>query len=142
MTTIMAEQGAPAAIISFVQQLPMGNLVTVVWILCAFICLATCIDSTAYSLAMVASKDVKEGQEPPRWHRMLWAFTLTFIGIALLAMGGLKPIQTICVVSSFPLLFVITLSVISFLKWLKEDYGEMNKELIPVREYGEKELAN
>lgn len=142
MTTIMSEQGAPAAIISFVQQLPMGNLVTIVWILCAFICLATCIDSTAYSLAMVASEDVKEGQEPPRWHRMLWAFTLTFIGIALLAMGGLKPIQTICVVSSFPLLFVITLSIISFFKWLKEDYGNLDTEIIPVKEYGEEELAN
>ena len=137
VTDIMAKDGAPAAIISFVQQLPMGNLVVVVWILCAFVCLATCIDSTAYSLALVASKDVVEGQEPPRWHRMVWAFSLTLVGIALLAMGGLKPIQTICVVTALPLLFIISLSIISFMRWLKEDYGHLESELKPRNQYGE-----
>lgn len=135
VSEIMSENGAPAAIISFVQQLPMGNLVVVVWIMCAFICLATNIDSTAYSLAIVASKDVRESQEPARWHRMLWAFTLTFIGVALLLLGGLKPIQTICVVSGFPLLLVIGIATVSFLKWLKEDYGELEQDLKPVRTY-------
>ncbi|MCG8473338.1 MAG: BCCT family transporter [Desulfobacterales bacterium] len=134
-TDIMANDGAPAAIISFVQQLPMGNLLVAIWVLCAFICLATNVDSTAYSLAIVASTNVKENQDPPRWHRMVWAFALTIVGIALLAMGGLKPIQTICVVTALPLLIVISLSVVSFMRWLKEDYGELEKELRPVNEY-------
>lgn len=137
MTEIMNKEGAPAAIISFVQQLPLGNLLVVIWICCAFICLATCIDSTAYSLAIVASRDVQEGQEPPRWHRMLWAFSLTLVGIALLAMGGLKPVQTICVVTGFPLLVVISIAVASFLRWLEEDYGELETDLQPVKIYTE-----
>ena len=142
MTDIMSKDGAPAAIISFAQQLPLGDLVVVVWILCAFVCLATCIDSTAYSLALVASKDVVEGQEPPRWHRMVWAFSLTLVGIALLAMGGLKPIQTICVVTGLPLLVVITISVISFLRWLKEDYGCQEADLKPTKVYADGKAVN
>jgi len=50
-------------------------------------------------------------------------------------MGGLKPIQTICVVTGFPLLIVISLATVSFLKWLKEDYGELNEDLVPDKIY-------
>jgi BCCT family betaine/carnitine transporter len=43
------------------------------------------------------------------------------MAVALMYLGGLKPLQTASLIVALPLLFVIALCVWSLLKWLKED---------------------
>lgn len=121
VSQLLTEKGAPYAIISFIRSLPLGSFLLVVWVGCAFISLATCLDSAAYTLSFVASDNVHEGQEPPRWHRLVWAFSLAGVTVVLLVLGGLKPLQTIAVASAFPLIFIMGLSIASFIKWVKAD---------------------
>lgn len=135
---ILNESGAPAAIVSIMTALPLGTTVLVVFLVLAFIFLATTIDSSAYALASVASKELHPDQEPARWHRFFWAILLATVAITLLYVGGLNTLQTLAIITSFPVVFILIIMAVSFLKWLKEDEiknrnktnNEYNKKIV------------
>lgn len=118
---ILNEHGAPAAIVATIQGLPMGSVVLGVFVVLTLIFLATTLDSSAYTLADVASKELQSDQEPARWHRLFWASMLGTVAITMMYGGGLKALQTLSIITAFPLIFVLAISALSFLKWLKED---------------------
>jgi len=59
--------------------------------------------------------------EPLRWNRLFWAIALGAMAGALMYRGGLRPLQTASLIVALPLIFVIALSVWSFVRWLRED---------------------
>ncbi|WP_079529454.1 BCCT family transporter [Halobacillus hunanensis] len=122
VTEILANQDAYTAIISIVQAMPLGNIVLVLFLMLMMVFLATTLDSSAFTLAFVATKEIKSEEDPPRWHRIFWAFILAVISLVLLYSGGLGALQTLSVITSFPLIFIFIIMVISFMKWLREDY--------------------
>jgi BCCT family betaine/carnitine transporter len=116
---IMNEVSPQAAIVAVVRALPTGPFVLVLFVAMAFIYSATTLQASAYTIASVASRDLVAGEsEPLRWNRLFWALAL---GVALMYLGGLEPLQTASLIVALPLIFVITLCVWSFLRWLKED---------------------
>ena len=97
----------------------------IVFVVLAFIFGATTLDSSAFTLAAVATEEQKgEIQEPARWHRLFWAFVLAGVSLSLMYLGGLKPLQTASVVVALPLMGVLIIMVWSFKNWLVEDYGD------------------
>jgi BCCT family betaine/carnitine transporter len=88
----------------------------------AFIYSATTLQASAYTIASVASRELVAGEsEPLRWNRLFWALALGGMAVALMYLGGLEPLQTASLIVALPLIFVISLCVWSFLRWLKED---------------------
>jgi BCCT family betaine/carnitine transporter len=119
---IMNDVSPQAAIVAVVNALPMGTFVLVLFLAMAFVYSATTLQASAYTIASVASKDLRAGEsEPLRWNRLFWALALGGMAVALMYLGGLKPLQTASLVVAFPLMFIIALCVWSFLRWLKED---------------------
>jgi BCCT family betaine/carnitine transporter len=119
---IMNEVSPQAAIVAVVEALPVGTLFLVLFVAMCFIYSATTLQASAYTIASVASKDLVAGEsEPQRWNRLFWALALGGMAVALMYLGGLKPLQTASLIVALPLIFVIALSVWSFLRWLKED---------------------
>jgi BCCT family betaine/carnitine transporter len=119
---IMADVSPQAAIVAVIEALPFGTFMLVIFLLMGFIYSATTVDSSAYSIASVASKDLKAGErEPRRWNRVFWALTLGTMAVALMYLGGLEPLKTVSLVVAFPLMIIIAISVGSLLRWLKED---------------------
>ncbi|MEE4217778.1 MAG: BCCT family transporter [Xanthomonadales bacterium] len=119
---IMNESSPQAAIVAVIEALPMGAFILTLFIAMCFIYSATTLDSSAYTISAVASKNLVAGEaEPRRWNRMFWALALGTVALALMYLGGLKPLQTAAVIVAVPLVFVIALSVWSLLRWLKED---------------------
>jgi BCCT family betaine/carnitine transporter len=119
---IMNEVSPQAAIVAVVESLPAGTLVLVLFVAMCFIYSATTLQASAYTIAAVASKDLVAGEsEPKRWNRLFWALALGAMAVALMYLGGLKPLQTASLIVAVPLIFVIALSVWSLLRWLKED---------------------
>jgi BCCT family betaine/carnitine transporter len=92
-----------------------------------FIFLATLIDSVAYTIACVCTKDMEKEPEPARWHRIIWAVVLAAIAIALLLIGGTQPVMAASVITSVFIVPILIILTISFYKWIKEDFGEMTK---------------
>lgn len=122
---IMNESSPQAAIVAVIEALPLSGFIMVLFIAMCFIYSATTLDSSAYTISAVASRDLVAGEaEPRRWNRLFWALVLGTVALALMYLGGLKPLQTAAVIVAVPLIFIISLSVLSLLKWLREDASE------------------
>ena len=101
----------------------VAPVLLIVFIVLAFIFGATTLDSSAFTLATVATEEQEDATtEPARWHRLFWAVVLAVVSLSLMYLGGLKPLQTASIVVGLPLMVVLTLMVISFFRWLEADY--------------------
>ncbi len=119
---IMNDASPQAAIVAVVKALPLGTFILVLFVGMCFVYSATTLQASAYTIASVASRDLKAGErEPLRWNRLFWALALGGMAVSLMHLGGLKPLQTASLVVAFPLMFVIATCVWSLLRWLKED---------------------
>ena len=107
----------------------VGQRPVLVFVVLAFIFGATTLDSSAFTLASVATEEQSEATtEPARWHRLFWAIVLAGVSLSLMYLGGLKPLQTASIVVALPLMVVLIIMTVAFFKWLKEDYPEVGLE--------------
>ena len=73
ITSLMAEQGPAEAIATVFATLPLSTIVLPSVIVLLFVFLATTLDSSAYILASVSTKELTGDEQPDRWNRVLWA---------------------------------------------------------------------
>ncbi|MCL1698808.1 BCCT family transporter [Lysinibacillus sp. Bpr_S20] len=114
-------QGTEAAIITALTSMPLGFIVMILYLLVAAIFLATTVNSAAFTLSDVASKNLEMGEEPARWYRVFWGILLTSISIILMYGDGLKALQTLSIITGFPLIFVTALMIAALVKSLREN---------------------
>ncbi|MBS3680259.1 BCCT family transporter [Ornithinibacillus massiliensis] len=107
--------GAPATIIAILNQLPISGFIVLMFTILAIIFLSTTFDSASYILAAVVQKHVPGG-EALRWNRLFWAFTLLILPLVLMFIGDLEALQTASIVAGFPVMFIMLLLAISFVK--------------------------
>lgn len=137
IVSILNEHGATKAIFSMLSELPFSWFIILLFTLLCIIFTATTFDSISYILASVVQKDVT--QEPMRWNRLFWAFTLSFMPAVLMFLGGLSTLQTAAIVGGLPLLGIAVMLMISAVKATtldirhQEDYVEptINIEDLP-----------
>ncbi len=122
LNEILNTSGGPATVVEILNTLPLSAIVLPFFVILALIFLSTSMDSATYILSAIATKELKEGQEPARWHRMVWGSILAIISISLLLVGGLRVVQTSAVVVSVPIYIFYLLLIVSLLKWLKQDF--------------------
>ncbi len=65
--------------------------------------LATTLDSAAYVLASISTRNLPGDQEPSKSNRLVWAFSLAFIAVGLLMVGGLKAVQSTSIIIALPM---------------------------------------
>jgi len=121
LAAILASEGIPGTVQAILNTLPMPGLITAVFIVLCFIFLATTLDSAAYVLASVSSRRLTGDQEPRRSIRLIWAFLIAGVGVALIQVGGLRPVQTSTIVVALPMIPVLGILMWSLMRWLKED---------------------
>ncbi len=117
---LMADHGAAYTIIEIWAALPLPTLTIWGFLILCFVATVTLVNASSYTLAMSTCKAVTGYEEPPLWVRLGWSILVGIIGITLLALGGLKPIQTAIIVGGCPLFFVNILILVSFFKDAKE----------------------
>ena len=101
----------------------IAPILLIIFIILAFIFGATTLDSSAFTLASVATEEQDDANtEPARWHRLFWAIILAVVSLSLMYLGGLKPLQTASIVVGLPLMVVLAIIVVSFFRWLEQDY--------------------
>jgi len=121
---ILNNQDGNLAIVAGFHQLPLGSVAIALFCFVSIIFSATTYDSASYILASTATKEIKPSEDPPRWHRAFWSFTLAVLPITLMYVGGLKVAQTSVLVVSLPILFVFVLMTYSLLQSLEEDHAK------------------
>ncbi|WP_275075221.1 L-carnitine/gamma-butyrobetaine antiporter [Providencia rettgeri] len=113
---LIDEFGVPRAIIETWAALPLSTVTIWGFFILCFIATVTLINACSYTLAMSTCRAVKDGEEPPLLVRIGWSVLVGVIGIVLLALGGLKPIQTAIIAGGCPLFFVNIMVTLSFIK--------------------------
>ncbi|WP_275591300.1 BCCT family transporter [Pseudomonas putida] len=121
VSAILSQQGIPAAVLAILKTMPFSSLVIGAFVLLCFVFLATTLDSAAYVLASVTSRELSGYEEPQRWLRIVWALLLAVIGIGLLKVGGLKAVQTSTIVVALPLIPVLGILTWSLLRMIRAD---------------------
>ncbi|MGS0724911.1 BCCT family transporter, partial [Shewanella sp. 0m-11] len=71
-------------------------------------------------------------EDPMRWNRLFWAFTLSLMPSALLFMGGLATLQTAAIVGGLPLLIIAVMLMISGVKAATLDLAHQDDYVDPV----------
>ena len=117
-------QSASAAIFGFLSKLPMYWLIFPLFMLVGFVYSATTVDSSAYAIAIVASKE-STGREPSVINRATWAIALGAIGVLLMKFGGIEPLKFSSIIVSLPIVGLMVIAYMSLLKWLKEDQADI-----------------
>ena len=110
---------SPQVVVEFLNAQPISGVVIVLFFILSFIFVATSLDSAAFTLASTASINLAPDGQPPRWHRLVWAFVLSGTALSLMYLGGLKVLQAASVVVGLPLVGVMTMMVLSFMRLLK-----------------------
>ncbi|MDI3323953.1 BCCT family transporter [Pontibacterium granulatum] len=123
LQAVLSEGGIPATVVAVLQTLPMADLVLPTFTLLCFVFLATTVDSSAYMLASICTKEITGYQEPARWNRILWTLLLALVGVGLLSVGGLKAVQTSTILVALPMIPVLAIMAASMLRWAREDFG-------------------
>lgn len=113
---LIDQYGVPRAIIETWAALPLSTATMWGFFILCFIATVTLINACSYTLAMSTCRSMKEGAEPPLLVRIGWSVLVGIIGIILLALGGLKPIQTAIIAGGCPLFFVNIMVTLSFIK--------------------------
>ena len=110
----------PQGVVELLHALPLSGPISLVFFVLTFIFVATSLDSAALALSSGASKNLPVEGEPPRWHRLLWAFVLGGTALSLMYLGGLQVLQAASVVVGLPMVAVMGLMVASLMRNLNE----------------------
>lgn len=127
VSELLIAQGGPATVVDIVNTLPLSGLISVLFTLLCFVFLATTVDSAAYVLASISTKNLKGTQEPAAFNRLVWALVLAFIAVGLLYVDGLTIVQSSTIVTALPLVPILLLVSYSLRLSLKEDFDHQVK---------------
>jgi BCCT family betaine/carnitine transporter len=123
----VASSGGNQAIINGLDQLPWADLILVMFVIVCVVFCATTYDSASYTLAASATHSLHPSEDPPRWHRLFWAVTITLLPVALMFVGGMKEAQTAVLIVSLPLCLTLWLAGFGLLKSLQATAQRVQK---------------
>lgn len=123
VSDILTEQGMSVVNAKVIAHLPFGKVALSIFIVLSIVFYATTLDSAAYTVASVCSRDLHNDEEPPRISRLVWAFALALLALALVVTDNVQIVQSSTVLTSVPVIPVIFLMCISLVRWLREDFG-------------------
>ncbi|CAD7289748.1 L-carnitine/gamma-butyrobetaine antiporter [Campylobacter majalis] len=121
LPAIIAQHGLARGIIETWAALPFSTLTMWGFFILCFIATVTLINACSYTLAMSTCKEATGYDEPPLWVRIGWSVLVGIIGVTLLALGGLKPIQTAIIAGGSVLFFVNIIILVAFFKDAKKN---------------------
>ena len=120
VTGVLHENGMYVAVASVISTLPWNSFALALFVIVSAISVATTYDSASYTLASTATMEIKEGENPARWHRVFWAFILGLLPLFMMFVGGLDIIRSGVLVASLPMLGVSIAIVFALMKSLRE----------------------
>lgn len=134
VAAILAESGQGAAIVALWDYFPLTKVLYSVLMVYGFISMQTLLNSNCYSMALATARGLKDDEEPPVWMRIFWSLGIGAIAICLLLIGGIKPAQTVSIVSAIPLSIVIIIMVVAFFRDVRKGWGVPNEKKKDARE--------
>ena len=110
-----------ALILNIVSTMPFATFILVLTMLCMIAFYATSFDSIAYTAACYSYKRIEEDEKPHMSITLLWCILLIVLPIALVfSESSMSNIQSVSIVSAFPIGIIMLLMVGSFFRDAKK----------------------
>lgn len=113
------------ALFKFFEFFPMTGLLSILGVCLVITFFVSSSDSGSLVIDTLASGGRKE---PPVWQRIFWAVLEGLVAATLLIAGGLDALQTMTIISAFPIIVVICIGGWGFIKSLHQDY--LHQEIV------------
>ncbi|QIB66925.1 BCCT family transporter [Kineobactrum salinum] len=104
---------APAGLYVLLEQLPRGEIATMLAVALVSMFVVTSADSATFVLGMFSSKGVLN---PTRFVRILWGSLQLLMASVLLLSGGLYGLRTVSIIAAFPFMLLMVLMAFSLHK--------------------------
>ncbi len=123
LMTIMNESGRGQVVIEMLQHLPVAWLFVPAFGLITLVSYITGHCAVGYSLAAASQEEMGQDEDPAKWNVAFWLILAGIVSLGLYFINpeSLKPLQTVSILTGFPLVFVVYVIVHSFVKQLKQD---------------------
>ena len=115
------EQGPGFAIAEILSVQTLAPLVMAVFFLLALIFSATTMDSTTYTMAAFASKEDISTTAPSKASRLLWAALMSITALAMMKVGGLRPLEVVSGIAGVPIIVMTFFVIIAGIKMMNQD---------------------
>ena len=110
-----------ALIINIIKSMPAGTFILIITMICMILFYATSFDSIAYTAACYSYKKLGEDEKPNIMITLLWCILLIVLPIALVfSESSMNNIQSISIISAFPIGIIMILMIWSFFKDAKK----------------------
>lgn len=108
-------------IMNIISTMPGSTLILVLTLACMIAFYATSFDSIAYTAACYSYKSLKGDEHPSHAIELLWCLLLIILPIGLVfSESSMSNIQSVSIISAFPIGIIMILMIVSFLKDLKQ----------------------
>lgn len=117
-------------IMNIVDTMPFAPFILILTLVCMIAFYATSFDSIAYTAACYSYRNLKEDEKPHNMITLLWCILLIVLPIALVfSESSMNNIQSVSIISAFPIGIIMIIMVASFLKDAKKYLEEQNLSL-------------
>ncbi len=124
--TSLSEKGRGGVVVDMFSNAPGGFLIIIFFTIIVLLSYITGHCAVGYSLAASCEKRIKGDEDPQKWNMAFWLVLagIVSLGLYLLNREALAPLQTVSIITGFPICFAILIIVLSFFKQVKKDFPE------------------
>lgn len=122
--TSLAEKGRGGVVIDMFRNTPLSYLMVALFTIICLLSYITGHVSVGYSLAASAEKKMSGDQDPQHWNVAFWLLLAgaVSLGLYLLNPTALQPLQTVSIITGFPICIAMTVMILAFFRQLKKDF--------------------
>ncbi|MDR1636792.1 MAG: BCCT family transporter [Treponema sp.] len=127
----LAEKGRGGVVIDMLNSAPGGYFMVLLFTVICLLSYITGHVAVGYSLAASAERKLKGGEDPQNWNVAFWLILagVVSLGLYLLNPKALAPLQTVSIITGFPICIAMVVMILAFFRQLKRDFPEG----IPIR---------
>ena len=122
LAAMLSTEGDVATITYVINQLPLAKLLVPIFVLTMLISQVTAVDSVSYTMAQMCCDRIEDGQEPPKWARILCSVILVVCVFGLILVGGNQVVKLSSLMTSFPVIVIEAVMAYSLVKWFRKDW--------------------
>ena len=114
--------GMQATVFQILASLPLGEILTVVFLIAVFGSFCTLADPMAAVLATVSVRGLSVDDEAPRKLKILMGVTISAMSYLLVASGGVNSVKGMFVIVGLPISLILILCIVAAFKQMKTCY--------------------
>ncbi|MDA9316298.1 BCCT family transporter [Polaribacter sp.] len=126
----------PGTLLSITKQLPLGKIVSVLFLILSATFIVTTGDSMSFTISSVSLKDTGDHseQDSSRTLRIFWGLAMGFVAIILLYIGGVSALQSFIVITAVPVSLILIPPLLKAMTFVKAMYKTDHEDSITTKE--------